>query len=224
MSDHARPGVSVPPPVTAAQRSVLYAVRRRGEATVDDVAEMLDMTPSRRPPAPHRPRRRRAARGRRGARAAGQRAAAERTYCITPAAEPLFPRAYGELTNQLLGYLPAGGGRRGVRAPARRPHRRRPRPGWPPGAASPPRSPSWPASSTRTATWPSVEPIDDRDASASPSATAPSSPSPASTPRPARARSSSSAPPCPRPTIERVTHMMAGAHSCSYEIRKKRAA
>ena len=38
--------MSVPPPVTAAQRSVLYAVRRRGEATVADVAEMLDMTPS----------------------------------------------------------------------------------------------------------------------------------------------------------------------------------
>ena len=33
------PGVSVAPPVSAAQRSVLYAVRRRGEATVADVAE-----------------------------------------------------------------------------------------------------------------------------------------------------------------------------------------
>jgi DeoR family suf operon transcriptional repressor len=107
MSD-TRPGVSVPPPVTAAQRSVLYAVRRRGEATVVDVAEMLDMTPS----------------GARqhltglvdaglleageATRAAGQQGRSERTYCITPAAEALFPRAYGELTNQLLHYVPAG--------------------------------------------------------------------------------------------------------------------
>jgi predicted ArsR family transcriptional regulator len=36
--------VSVPPPVSAAQRSVLYAVRRRGQATVTDIAESLDMT------------------------------------------------------------------------------------------------------------------------------------------------------------------------------------
>src|SRR5215216_4675054 len=93
-----RPGVSVPPPVTAAQRSVLYAVRRRGEATVVDVAEVLDMTPS----------------GARqhlsglvdaglleagqATRAVGQHGRSERTYCITPAAEALFPRAYGELT------------------------------------------------------------------------------------------------------------------------------
>ena len=41
-----RDAVSVPPPVSAAQRSVLYAVRRRGEATVADVASMLDMTAS----------------------------------------------------------------------------------------------------------------------------------------------------------------------------------
>ena len=102
-----RPGVSVPPPVTAAQRSVLYAVRRRGEATVIDVAAMLDITPS----------------GARqhlvglvdagllevgeAARDAGQQGRSERTYCIAPAAETLFPRAYGELTNQLLGYVPA---------------------------------------------------------------------------------------------------------------------
>jgi len=103
-----RPGVSVPPPVSAAQRSVLYAVRRRGEATVTDIAEMLDMTPS----------------GARqhltgladvgllqageASRVPGQQGRSERTYCIAPAAESLFPRAYGELTNQLLGYVPAG--------------------------------------------------------------------------------------------------------------------
>lgn len=102
-----RPGVAVPPPVSAAQRSVLYAVRRRGEATVADVAEVLDMTPS-------------GARQHLNAltdaglleagpagRAAGQQGRTEQSYRIAPAAEPLFPRAYGELTNQLLGHVPA---------------------------------------------------------------------------------------------------------------------
>ena len=101
------PAVRVPPPVSAAQRSVLYAVRRRGQATVSDVASRLDMTIS----------------GARqhlnglveaellevgdAARTAGQQGRSERVYCIAPAAEALFPRAYGELTNELLGYLPS---------------------------------------------------------------------------------------------------------------------
>ncbi|MET0144158.1 MAG: ArsR family transcriptional regulator [Ilumatobacteraceae bacterium] len=106
LPDAPRPGVIVPPPVSAAQRSVLYAVRRRGQATVTDIAEMLDMTVS-------------------GARQhltgladngllqagepirePGRKGRAERTFCIAPAAEALFPRAYGELTNELLGYVP----------------------------------------------------------------------------------------------------------------------
>ena len=107
MSDP-RPGVSVPPPVTAAQRSVLYAVRRRGEATVVDIARVLDITSS-------------GARQHLSAlvdaglleageatRVAGQHGRSERTYSIAPAAETLFPRAYGELTNQLLAYVPPG--------------------------------------------------------------------------------------------------------------------
>ena len=49
-----RPGVTVPPPVTAAQRSVLYAVRRRGEATVLDVATSLDWPPDPPPDEPWR--------------------------------------------------------------------------------------------------------------------------------------------------------------------------
>ena len=192
------PGVSVPPPVTAAQRSVLYAVRRRGEATVVDVAEMLDMTPS----------------GARqhlsglvdaglleageATRAAGQQGRSERTYCITPAAETLFPRAYGELTNQLLHYVPPGAvtaafeHRRDDRIAGARAASTR-------GAASRTRSPSWPASSTRTATSPASS-RSVATPTASPSATAPSSPSLASTPRPARPSSSSCAPPSRRPT------------------------
>ncbi|MGI9030575.1 MAG: helix-turn-helix transcriptional regulator, partial [Ilumatobacteraceae bacterium] len=99
--------VAVPPPVSAAQRSVLYAVRRRGEATAADVAAQLDITIS----------------GARqhltglaavglleaadATRTAGQQGRTERVYRIAPQAEALFPRAYGELTNQLLNYLPS---------------------------------------------------------------------------------------------------------------------
>ena len=217
-------GVSVPPPVTAAQRSVLYAVRRRGEATVVDVAEMLDMTPSRRPPAPQRPRRCRAAGGRRGGprrRPAGAQRADVLHHDRRP--RPLFPRAYGELTNQLLALRAPGA----VTAPFE--HRRDDRiagararlarqaqlQGQGHRAGPHPRRGRLPG--RRRADRP-------RCRTASPSATAPSSPSLASTPRPARPSSSSCAPPCPEADIERVTHMMAGSHSCSYEVRKKRAA
>ena len=213
-----RPGVSVPPPVSAAQRSVLYAVRRRGQATVADVAEMLDMTVS-------GARQHLTGLADAGLLEAGEaaasrasRVAASGCYCIAPAAEPLFPRAYGELTNQLLGYVPAGAvtaafeHRRDDRIEAARARlaaagelrRQGRRAGEDPRRG---RLPGRPPSRSATA------------ATASPSATAPSSPSPASTPRPARPSSSSCAPPSPRPTIERVTHMMAGAHSCSYEVR-----
>jgi DeoR family suf operon transcriptional repressor len=102
-----RPGVSVPPPVTAAQRSVLYAVRRRGEATVTHIAGVLDMTAS-------GARQHLAALTELGlletspaTRATGQQGRSEQVYRIAPAAEPLFPRAYGELTNQLLAHVPA---------------------------------------------------------------------------------------------------------------------
>ena len=98
--------MTVPPAVSPAQRNVLYAVRRRGEATVSDIATCLAMTPS----------------GARqhlaglvelgllevgdAARLPGQTGRVERVYRLAPPAESLFPRAYGELTNQLLGFLP----------------------------------------------------------------------------------------------------------------------
>jgi DeoR family suf operon transcriptional repressor len=107
MSTTTRPGVSVAPPVSAAQRNVLYAVRRRGEATVADVAEMLDMTVS----GARQHLTGLAAAGLLEAgdvvRAPGQQGRSERCYRVAPAADALFPRAYGELTNQLLGYLPS---------------------------------------------------------------------------------------------------------------------
>jgi len=98
--------IDSPPSVSAAQRSVLYAVRRRGEATVADVAERLGITIS-------GARQHLAALAEAGLvevgdgpREPGRAGRAERVYCVAPAADTLFPRAYGELTNQLLGYLP----------------------------------------------------------------------------------------------------------------------
>ena len=87
------------------RRAVLYAVRRRGEATAEQVAEQLDITvsgarqhltalahdalvESSELPSPQ---------GRRGRRTL--------VYSVTDAADAYFPKAYGELTNELLGYL-----------------------------------------------------------------------------------------------------------------------
>ena len=93
----------VVPPVSEARRDVLFALRRRGEALVDDIAIDLDMTIT-------------------GARAhltglveqglvAAQqvprtgRGRPRHRYRLTELAEPIFPKAYGELTNELLGFL-----------------------------------------------------------------------------------------------------------------------
>ena len=89
----------------AGRRAVLYAVRRRGEATAEQVAEQLDITVS-------------------GARQhlsvlardglvestelpspAGRRGRRTLVYAATAAADAFFPKAYGELTNELLGYV-----------------------------------------------------------------------------------------------------------------------
>jgi DeoR family suf operon transcriptional repressor len=92
-------------PLPAGRREVLYAVRRRGEATAEQVAEQLGMTAS-------------------GARqhltalvesglveteeqaaTAPRRGRRTLLYSTTPAADGYFPKAYGELTNELLGYV-----------------------------------------------------------------------------------------------------------------------
>jgi DeoR family suf operon transcriptional repressor len=89
----------------AGRRAVLYAVRRRGEATAEQVAEQLDITvsgarqhltalakdglvESGELPSPE---------GRRGRRTL--------VYSATSDADAYFPKAYGELTNELLGYV-----------------------------------------------------------------------------------------------------------------------
>ena len=99
------PSPASPPAVTEAQRAVLYAIRRRGEVTVDQLAEGLGMTVS-------GVRQHLATLAAAGLvasaaapRRAGQKGRPEKTHHLTAASEPLFPKAYGELTNQLLGYL-----------------------------------------------------------------------------------------------------------------------
>jgi predicted ArsR family transcriptional regulator len=215
----ARPGVSVPPPVTAAQRSVLYAVRRRGEATVADVASMLDMTVS----------------GARqhltalvdaglldvgsAARVPGQQGRSERTYCVAARAESLFPRAYGELTNQLLGYVPPSAVTAAFehRRDARIEHAR----------ARLATKRGFRAKVTELARildedgyLAGVEPIG-RDAyriaerNCAIVAVAREHPEACSTELEFLRAA------MPDAQIDRVTHMMAGAHSCSYEVRKR---
>jgi len=94
----------VAPALPEGRRAVLYALRRRGQATADDIARQLDMTVS-------------GARQHLTAlvddgfaeatelpRPKGQRGRAQLSYTVTDRADSLFPKAYGELTNELLGY------------------------------------------------------------------------------------------------------------------------
>ena len=97
-------GERVAPALPEGRRAVLYALRRRGQATADDIARQLDMTVS-------------GARQHLTAlvddefaeatelpRPAGQCGRAQLAYMVTERADSLFPKAYGELTNELLGY------------------------------------------------------------------------------------------------------------------------
>ena len=94
-----------PPTVSEHQRSVLYALKRCGEATVESVASSLGITVS-------GARQHLTALADDGLvivtekpREPGARGRTSRLYRLAPAAEPLFPKAYGELTNELLDYL-----------------------------------------------------------------------------------------------------------------------
>ncbi len=97
-------GERVAPALPEGRRAVIYALRRRGQATADDIARQLDMTVS-------------GARQHLTAlvddgfaeaaelpRPKGQRGRAQLSYTVTDRADALFPKAYGELTNELLGY------------------------------------------------------------------------------------------------------------------------
>jgi DeoR family transcriptional regulator, suf operon transcriptional repressor len=99
----ARPSPQAPPAITESRRSLLYALRRRGEATAEQLAEQLGVTLS----------------GVRQLLSALQddglvesveatktgRGRRQLVYSLTPRADTLFPKAYGELTNELLDYV-----------------------------------------------------------------------------------------------------------------------
>jgi predicted ArsR family transcriptional regulator len=103
MSTTADPGAVTRLP--AGRRAVLYAVRRRGEATSEQVAEQLDITVS-------GARQHLSALARDGLVEAtelpspsAKRGRRTLVYAATDAADAYFPKAYGELTNELLGYV-----------------------------------------------------------------------------------------------------------------------
>jgi DeoR family transcriptional regulator, suf operon transcriptional repressor len=95
----------VAPTLPEGRRAVIYALRRRGQATADDIARQLDMTVS-------GARQHLTALVEEGfaeatelPRPKGQRGRAQLSYTVTDRADSLFPKAYGELTNELLGYV-----------------------------------------------------------------------------------------------------------------------
>ena len=98
-------GVIVPPPLPAGRRAVLYAVRRIGDATADDVAEALDMTVSGARQHLTSLTEHGLVRATDVARGDGRRGRPQLSYAATELADALFPKAYGALTNELLGYL-----------------------------------------------------------------------------------------------------------------------
>ncbi len=96
-------GTAVPLPLSEARRDVLYALKRRGDATVDEMADALAITVA-------GARQHLTALVDQGLVAAREDAATTRgrprlRYRVTHAADGIFPKAYGELTNELLGYL-----------------------------------------------------------------------------------------------------------------------
>ena len=99
------PPSSSPPTLSPAQRAVLYAIRRRGEVDTETLAAALDMTVS-------GARQHLVALADGGLvsladapRVPGRRGRVSRVARLTDRAESVFPKAYGELTNELLGYL-----------------------------------------------------------------------------------------------------------------------
>ncbi len=93
----------VAPPISDARRDVLFALRRRGEALVDDIADDLDITVT-------GARAHLAALTEQGLVAAQSvpgegRGRPRHRYRTADRADAIFPKAYGELTNELLGFL-----------------------------------------------------------------------------------------------------------------------
>jgi len=95
------------PSISEHRRSVIDALKQRGEASVDDLAADLSMTPA-------GVRQHLATLGQEGlvtsrpvARPDGGRGRRHRLYALTARSEPLFPKAYDELANDLLRHASA---------------------------------------------------------------------------------------------------------------------
>lgn len=98
-------GVAVAPPVPVGRRVVLYAVRRRGDATVGQVADDVEISVS-------GARQHLASLAEHGLVDTAESSDEPRrrgrprlTYHVTELGDLLFPKAYGALTNELLGYV-----------------------------------------------------------------------------------------------------------------------
>ncbi len=97
--------VAVPAAQSAGRRAVLFAVRHFGDADVDQVAAEMDITMSgARQHLTALVEQGLLATGERP-RPAGARGRPQLTYHVTELGDGLFPKAYGALTNELLGYL-----------------------------------------------------------------------------------------------------------------------
>jgi DeoR family transcriptional regulator, suf operon transcriptional repressor len=102
-------GVSVAPPIPVGRRAVLYAVRRIGDATVEDVATHLGITVS-------GARQHLSSLAEHGLAEAVEirddpprRGRPRLIYHVSELGDLLFPKAYGALTNELLGYVGESG-------------------------------------------------------------------------------------------------------------------
>jgi DeoR family suf operon transcriptional repressor len=99
MSPAAHPALTALP---VTRRAVLNELKRRGEMTAEDLAETLEMTPS-------GVRQQLAGLQRDGlvvfAEVRNGPGRPRHQYRLTPAADALYPRAYAELTNELLAYV-----------------------------------------------------------------------------------------------------------------------
>jgi DeoR family suf operon transcriptional repressor len=98
------------PTVSPSRRSVLDALKRGGEATADELAERLGITVA-------GARQHLAAlvdeelvASREVPRGTGERGRPRLVYELTARTEPLFPKAYDELANELLRHVAAEGG------------------------------------------------------------------------------------------------------------------
>lgn len=105
-SGHEQPvGIRPVPSLPEGRRAVLYAVRRRGDATADQVAAQLEMTVSgaRQHLSALVDQGLLEARGSTEPRTSPGRRPL--VYAVTTTGDAVFPKAYGELTNELLDFL-----------------------------------------------------------------------------------------------------------------------